>query len=281
MFAKSDAPALLADELGKPGYRCRTILLGANTDPYQPIERDRRLSRRILEVLAAHDHPVAIATKSDLVLRDIDILAPMAERRLAAVGISVTTLDRELARTMEPRAPSAAKRLAALRALGEAGIPTAVMAAPMIPFLNDAELERILEAAAEAGVGSASYILLRLPLEIKDLFKEWLEAHAPGKAKHVLSLIRQCRDGQLYGRRVRHPHERHRALCRVAGPTVPPGLQAAGAQRGAGLGLRARHHPVSPAGAGRGSTGSVRGGPMRRRPPPTFGRRRGSAKRRR
>ena len=198
LFAKSDAPALLVNELRKPGYRCRTVLLGANTDPYQPVERDRRLSRRILEVLAAHDHPVAIATKSDLVLRDIDILAPMAERRLAAVGISVTTLDRALARTMEPRAPTPAKRLAALRHLGEAGIPTAVMAAPMIPFLNDAELERILKAAAEAGVASASYVLLRLPLEIKDLFKEWLEAHAPGKARHVLSLISQSRGGQLY-----------------------------------------------------------------------------------
>jgi len=198
LFAKADAPALLEKELRKPGYRCRTIMLGANTDPYQPIERTRRITRGILEVLAAYDHPVAIATKSALVTRDIDILAPMAERGLASVGVSVTTLDRTLARTLEPRAATPGKRLRAIGALSAAGIPAAVMAAPMIPFLNDAELEGILEAAADAGATGASYILLRLPLELKELFAEWLQAHAPGKADRVLNQMRRCRKGMLY-----------------------------------------------------------------------------------
>ncbi len=198
LFAKSDAPALLESELRKASYRCRTIMLGANTDPYQPVERQRTITRRILEVLAAFNHPVAIATKSALVRRDIDILAPMAAKGLAAVGVSITTLDRALARTLEPRAATPAKRLATIRALSAAGIPTHVMAAPMIPCLNDAELERILEAAAGAGAVGANYILLRLPLELKGLFTEWLETHAPGKARHVLNQLRESRDGTLY-----------------------------------------------------------------------------------
>ena len=197
LFAKSDAPALLENELRKPSYRCRTIMLGANTDPYQPIERQHMITRRILEVLAAHNHPVAIATKSALVRRDIDILAPMAAKGLASVGVSITTLDRGLARTLEPRAATPARRLETIRVLSDAGIPTRVMAAPMIPFLNDAELERILEAAAGAGAVGANYILLRLPLELKGLFTEWLETHAPGKASHVLNRLRESRDGML------------------------------------------------------------------------------------
>ena len=198
LFFKADAARLLAEELRAPGYRCEVIALGANTDPYQPVERTRRVTRQILEVLSAHDHQVGIVTKSNLVVRDIDILEQMARRNLAQVSISVTTLDRALARTMEPRAPTPERRLLAMRALSEAGIPTCVLAAPVIPALNDSELEAILEAAADAGAASAGYVLLRLPLELKDLFTEWLEAHVPLRAKHVLNAIRETRDGALY-----------------------------------------------------------------------------------
>ena len=198
LFAKRGLASVLARDLAKPGYVARAITLGANTDPYQPIERERRDTRQVLEVLAACEHPVAIITKSALVLRDLDILAPMAAKNLCRVAVSVTTLDRELARRMEPRAATPPRRIETLRALGEAGVPATVMAAPMIPFLNDWELERILEAAASAGVRDAGYTLLRLPLELKDLFGEWLEAHAPEKARHVLNQLRECRNGQLY-----------------------------------------------------------------------------------
>ena len=198
LFAKPDAASVLERELQRPGYRCRPVMLGGNTDPYQPIERQRRITRSVLKVLSDFNHPVAIATKSTLVTRDLDILSSLAERGLAAVGVSVTTLDRDLARKMEPRAATPVKRLETIRLLSEAGVPAAVMAAPMIPFLNDAELESILEAAAEAGAGAASYILLRLPLELKELFSEWLQAHAPGKARHVLNLVRESRGGKLY-----------------------------------------------------------------------------------
>ncbi len=198
LFAKPDAARILERELGDPKYRCRIIALGTNTDPYQPIERRFRITRQILEVLAACSHPVGIVTKSALVLRDIDILAPMAERRLAKVFVSVTTLDRRLARRMEPRAAAPERRLETIRGLSRAGIPVGVMAAPMIPALNDAELERILEAAAQAGARSAGYVLLRLPREIKDLFREWLETHEPLKAEHVMSLVRETRGGRLY-----------------------------------------------------------------------------------
>ena len=197
LFAKPGAPDILEGELRKPGYRPRTILVGANTDPYQPAERRRRLTRRVLDVLAAFNHPTAIGTKSNLVVRDIDILAPMAERRLASVGISVTTLDAGLARQLEPRAPTPDRRLEAIRRLSDAGVPVTVLASPMIPFLNDAELEGILEAGAAAGASSANFMLLRLPRELKDLFAEWLETFAPGKAAHVLGLLRESRDGAL------------------------------------------------------------------------------------
>jgi len=197
LVAKPEAPKLLAQELAKPGYTVEPLALGTNTDPYQPIEREMRITRGILEVLSDFNHPVTITTKSALVLRDVDILAAMAERGLAHVAISVTTLDAALARAMEPRAPAPRRRLAAIRALSENGIPTAVMAAPLIPALNDFELERILEAAAREGASGAGYTLLRLPLEIKDLFSEWLAAHFPERAKHVLSLIRGMRGGKL------------------------------------------------------------------------------------
>ena len=198
LFAKANAARVLERELERPGYRPQPIMLGANTDPYQPLERTRRISRAVLEVLFAFNHPVTIATKSALVVRDLDILRPMAERRLVAVGMSLTTLDATLARRMEPRAASPKRRLQAIRTLCDAGVPVAVMAAPMIPFVNDHELEGILSAAAGAGAQSASYILVRLPLEIKDLFSEWLRAHFPERAERVLARIRDSHDGRLY-----------------------------------------------------------------------------------
>lgn len=207
LFAKPNAASLLAAALRKPGYRVSPIALGTNTDPYQPIERDMRITRSILEVLAAFEHPVSIVTKSALVLRDLDILAPMAKKRLARVFISVTTLDRDLARKMEPRAATPARRIEAIRTLAAAGVPVGVMVAPIIPVLNDREMESILAAAHAAGATSAAYVLLRLPFEIKDLFAQWLETHVPLKAKHVLSLVRDVRGGRLndpnFGTRMR------------------------------------------------------------------------------
>ncbi len=198
LFAKPDAPALLRKELSAKSYRCSPIAMGTNTDPYQPIERDYRITRRILAVLSDCGHPVTLVTKSAMVLRDLDILTPMAERGLVKVCLSVTTLDRGLARRMEPRASTPVRRLEAIAALKAAGVPVGVMAAPMIPALNDIELEGILEAAASAGASEAGYILLRLPLEIKALFADWLQSHFPDKAKHVLNLVRETRGGKLY-----------------------------------------------------------------------------------
>ncbi len=188
----------LERELADPAYRVETIAIGTNTDPYQPIERRYRIMRRILEVLSAANHPVGIVTKSALVLRDLDILKSMAERGLVKVALSVTTLDRKLARSMEPRASTPDKRLEALRRLVDAGVPAAVMVAPVIPGLNDMEMERILERASSIGVKNAGYVLLRLPLEIGDLFTEWLKANCPDRAARVLSLMRSTRGGKLY-----------------------------------------------------------------------------------
>jgi DNA repair photolyase len=198
LFAKPNAAELLARELAAPGYVPKVIAMGTNTDPYQPIERQLKITRSILEVLRDFNHPVGIVTKSPLILRDIDILAPMAEQGLARAAISVTTLDRKLARAMEPRAATPQRRLDAISGLHHAGIPVGVMFAPVIPALNDEELENILHAALDAGAGSAGYVLLRLPLEIKDLFREWLEEKEPGRARHVMSLIRQMRGGKDY-----------------------------------------------------------------------------------
>ncbi len=198
LFAKPKAATLLAAELRRPGYSVKTMALGTNTDPYQPIDGRFQITREILKVLRDFRHPVAIVTKSNRVLRDIDILSEMASMNLARVAISVTTLDRKLARTMEPRAPTPERRLEAMRALSAAGIPTAVMTAPVIPALNDHEIESILERSYEAGARNAAYVVLRLPLEIKDLFAEWLEAAQPGRAKHVMSLIRSMRGGKDY-----------------------------------------------------------------------------------
>jgi len=198
LFAKPKAAQLLAQELRKPGYQVRSMALGTNTDPYQPIDERYQITREVLKVLRDFHHPLGIVTKSNRIVRDIDILSEMAAMNLAHVAISVTTLDRTLARAMEPRAPTPERRLDAIRALAQAGVPTAVMAAPMIPALNDHELEAILERAHEAGARSAGYVLLRLPLEIKDLFREWLEARQPGRAGHIMSLIRSMRGGKDY-----------------------------------------------------------------------------------
>src|SRR5262245_56692561 len=198
LYAKPDAPAMLAKELAAADYEPRMIAIGTNTDPYQPIERERKIMRGILEVLERAGHPVGIVTKSALVARDIDILARMAKRNLAKVAISITSLDPTLARTMEPRAPTPPRRLEALKALSDAGIPTTVMVAPVIPALNDSEIERILDAAVHAGAREASYVLLRLPLEVRDLFREWLMANYPDRYRHVFTLIRDMRGGRDY-----------------------------------------------------------------------------------
>ncbi len=198
LYAKPNAAALLEQEFAKPGYNVATIALGSNTDPYQPIERQHNITRSILEVLERANHPVAIVTKSALVTRDRDILQRMASKGLAKVALSITTLDRRLARDMEPRASTPSKRLAALKELHEAGIPTVVMVAPVIPGLTDSEIESILEAAANVGVSEAGYVLLRLPLEIKQLFREWLEDAAPTRAKRVINLLQSMHGGVDY-----------------------------------------------------------------------------------
>ncbi len=207
IFSKPDAAKLLENELTRPGYRCEVLALGGNTDPYQPVEKRLRITRRILEVLADYEHPVGIVTKSNLVLRDLDVLGPMAEKRLVHVMISLTTLDRELARNMEPRAPTPERRIQTVSTLVEMGIPVGVLASPMIPGLNDSEMESILKAGASSGASSAGYILIRLPLELKELFSKWLHTHYPTKASRILQLIRDAHGGKLYeprfGRRMR------------------------------------------------------------------------------
>ncbi|HVL74125.1 MAG TPA: PA0069 family radical SAM protein [Beijerinckiaceae bacterium] len=198
LFAKPNAAELLEKELAAPGYAARTMALGTNTDPYQPIERRFRITRGVLEVLARTNHPVGIVTKSALVTRDIDILAPMAARGLAKVALSVTTLDPRLARKMEPRAPTPAKRIEAIRQLAQAGIPTTVMVAPIVPGVNDHEVEDVLQAAFAAGAREAGYVLLRLPHELKEMMRDWLKEHYPDKVKHVFSLVQDTRGGKLY-----------------------------------------------------------------------------------
>ncbi|PKA39536.1 radical SAM protein [Rhizobium sullae] len=198
LFAKPDAPKLLERELAKPGYKPRVIAIGTNTDPYQPIEKEWRIMRQILEVLNKANHPVSIVTKSALILRDIDILKEMAAKGIVRASLSLTTLERKLARTMEPRAATPPRRLETIQALSEAGIPTSVMAAPMIPALNDHELERILDAAKAAGALEAGYVILRLPLEVAPLFRDWLLQNYPDRYRHVMSLVRSMRGGKDY-----------------------------------------------------------------------------------
>jgi DNA repair photolyase len=196
LFAKPDAARILRDELAKPGYVVRSMALGTNTDPYQPIESDWRITRSVLEVLAETKHPVTITTKSDRVVRDIDILERMAEEGLARVAISVTSLTPAVSRTLEPRAPSGRKRLAAVRALSEAGVPTIVAIAPVIPGITDHEVEHIVEAAAEAGAEGAFFLPVRLPYEVAPLFRAWLDEHFPERADKVMNIIRSMRGGR-------------------------------------------------------------------------------------
>jgi DNA repair photolyase len=196
LFAKTNAAELLRETFAKPGYKPSPIALGANTDCYQPIERKYRITRQILEVLAECEHPVTIVTKSALVERDLDILGPMAQKNLVKVFVSIGTLDRELARKLEPRAASPQRRLDVLKALSGAGVPCGVMVAALIPALNDRTMEHVLEAAAAAGAAEAAYVIMRLPYELKDLFKEWLAEHYPQRAEHVMSVVRQMRGGR-------------------------------------------------------------------------------------
>ncbi|WP_069307640.1 PA0069 family radical SAM protein [Methylobrevis pamukkalensis] len=207
LFAKPNAAELLERELSAPSYQPKPIAMGTNTDPYQPIEKDYGITRAVLEVLAKTDHPVLIVTKSALVTRDIDILAPMAKKGLVKVALSVTTLDRKLARAMEPRASTPERRLEAIRQLSEAGIPTGVMVAPVIPMVTDMEIERILDASAVMGAREAGYVLLRLPLEVADLFRDWLLRLFPDRYRHVMSVLRSMRGGKDYdaewGKRMR------------------------------------------------------------------------------
>lgn len=201
LFFKPNAPELLKRELSRPGYRPRPIALGMNTDAFQPVERDTGLTRDVLKILLACQHPVSLLTKSSLIERDMDIIGPMARMGLARVGVSITTLDRTLARKMEPRAATPARRLQTIRALSDAGIPVTVMTAPIIPGLTDHEIENLLEAAAQHGATGAGYVILRLPYEIKDLFHEWLVTHVPDRAAKVINTIRDMRGGKDYDAR--------------------------------------------------------------------------------
>ena len=201
LFAKPDAPHLLERELSAKGYAPRTIALGTNTDPYQPVEKRMRITRGVLEVLARTRHPVGIVTKSGMVTRDIDLLGPMAEQGLAKVAISLTTLDPRLSRKMEPRAASPALRLETIRRLTDEGIPVSVLVAPVVPAINDHEIERLLEAAHAAGAREAGYVMLRLPHEVKELARDWLAEHFPARAKHVLSLVQDMHGGKDYDSR--------------------------------------------------------------------------------
>lgn len=207
IFYKVDAAKLLEKEISKPKYICKTIMLGSNTDPYQPAEATLKVTRSILEVLNNYNHPVAIITKGTLIERDIELLSTMAKRNLAKVAITITTLNPNLKRILEPRAADPRARLRIIRQLTQAGIPVRVMSAPMIPMINDMELEKILKSASEAGAKFAGYTFVRLPYEVKDLFKEWLTKHFPNRAEHVMSIIRQMRGGKEYdatfGKRMR------------------------------------------------------------------------------
>ena len=251
LFYKEDAAAVLEKQLARKTYVCKPITLGANTDPYQPVERRMKVTRSVLEVLARTRHPVTVITKSALVLRDLDLLTDLARDGLAGVAVSVTSLDVELKRTLEPRAASPAARLRAVQELNAAGVPAGVLVAPVIPALTDHELEAILEAAAAAGAPWAGYVLLRLPYEIKDLFAEWLAEHYPQRAAHVMSVIRDMRGGRdndpRFGTRMRGTgpfaellRSRFRLACRRFGlnasarsplstalfrPPTPPGSQ--------------------------------------------------------
>ena len=237
LFYKPDAPGQLKHELGARSYRCAPIAVGINTDAYQPCERKLGLTRAILEILVETGHPFSIVTKSALIERDIDLIATAAQRQQAAVCISLTTLDSELARHMEPRAPAPSRRLDTIRALSDAGIPVTVLVAPLIPVLTDSELESLLESARSCGARDAGYILLRLPHELKELFRDWLETHVPLKADHVMNRLRDCRGGKDYdaqfGERMRGTgmyaallRKRFELACSRLGFESPPPLDS-------------------------------------------------------
>lgn len=228
LYAKANAAELLERELARPGYRCQPLVLGTNTDPYQPIERRHRITRQLLEVLWRHRHPVSLITKGNLILEDQELLARMAAENLVSVTVSLTSLDPTLKRSLEPRAASPAARLQVIEQLTAAGIPVGVLIAPVIPAVTDHELEALLQAAAGAGASSAGYVLLRLPREVAPLFREWLQTHLPLRAERVMSLLRQARGGQDYDSRYGHrmrgqgPYaellaQRFRAACRRSG----------------------------------------------------------------
>lgn len=238
IFVKPDAANLLETELRKPKYRPRVIAMGTNTDPYQPLEKERQITRSVLKVLARFNHPVAIVTKSNLVTRDLDILGPMAAKGLAKVALSITTLDHRLARSMEPRASTPGRRLDAIRQLKAAGVPAGVMFAPAIPGLNDQEMESILEAAVSAGADEGGYVVLRLPLEVKDLFQEWLEENAPHRAGRIMGLVRSMNDGRDY-----HPAWGSRQVGRGPYADVLAKRFNLAAKR---LRLNARSHALTP-----------------------------------
>jgi DNA repair photolyase len=228
IFYKPDAAARLAEEWEKPGYECAPITIGANTDPYQPAERTTRVTRELLELFVAHSHPVSIITKGTLITRDLDLLGELARQELCSVAISLPTMKRELKRVMEPRVPSAEARLRTIERLADAGVPVSVLLAPLIPALNDDEIEGVLEAAANAGAGEAAYVFLRLPHEVKEIFREWLQTHFPDRSARVMALVREAHGGRDYDNRFalrqtgRGPYAellgtRFRAACRRYG----------------------------------------------------------------
>jgi len=248
LFAKVNAAEKLREELARPGYRCEVISLGANTDPYQPIEREWKVTRSILEVLAGCDHPVGIVTKNAMVERDLDLLVPMARKNLVNVFISLNNLDHDLARRLEPRCSAPARRLEAMRRLSEAGVPVGVLVAPVIPFLTDDQIEPVLEAAWEHGARQSGYILMRLPWEVKDLFREWLERNYPLKAKHVMSRVHAMRGGRdndpNFGSRMRGEGE----LARLLGQRFAKACHRLGfnaAKRNRELDTTKFHPPIS------------------------------------
>lgn len=237
LFHKPDAAERLEAELRKPGYRCKVIALGINTDAYQPVERRTRLTRSLLEVMQRFKQPVSIVTKSALVERDLDILVPMAEQNLASVLFSITTLDHQLSGHMEPRASAPRRRLKALATLSKAGVPTGVLFAPVIPALNDHEMEAVITAASEAGATSAGYVLLRLPWELKAMFETWLDKHYPLKKQHVLSLLRQLHEGQLYQPKFGHRMRGSGPLAETITGRFRAALKRAGLQQRRGTEL--------------------------------------------
>ncbi len=248
LYAKPNAAQLLDAELRKPGYRPEVIHLGANTDPYQPIEREHRLTRQILEKALEFGHPVTVLTKSALIERDIDLLSALAARKLARACLSITTLDPALKRSLEPRAPSPAARLRAVAALAAAGIPTAVLVAPIIPAVNDHEIESILEAVAAAGATRAGWVLLRLPLEIRELFDEWLSAHRPLAKGRVLSLIADARGGRLNDPRFGHRMSGGGAYAEMIGKRFAAAARRLGLADGEAEGLDLAQFRPPPAG---------------------------------